>query len=583
MPFIIPHEQAGYVEILRNTLVQLVHEPVFGQNANIIITIAHRRSETLYGDGDFTGYETNLSNRLSLELTQSFPVKPKPTISVSFKDARKIPGLLLADFFCGALRNENRNYLKDYKEIRIYPFSKGYSLVGGRAVQQLEFIETIDVVAAAVQCLDMLSADAENLELMKLFQRMYQKLDESMKKSFFESVQMLMNETLVGNPERYAYLDRMKTITQLLRGLLTQKKPAAMSPVELRMMVDIQLNEIRIESHKGRTDVNILKELLSFMDEYGNLAFENQLTLMQRRLDIVLQGIQISTFNTFRFEEVEGILREHRDRYQEMFSKELSRGGVQDNNIARLEGTLGQMDGFLYDFSRDRIYFESAEISLKNDIDACIPGTRVWEQGMGYLTALYWKDGDLEKALPQLLCEGGKPDLKPEDVYDLEQIDLLGGTRKPFIFMHRLNICALAQKKGNTIRNLDAAADFLLKSQRLSQYPEMLSAKWLGILYAMSGNYQQSLTLFDAVLSGGDDSGYTLQVLRLPLKLCKHLVLWKLGKPSEFICEQEVARLEQMQPGTEQLLKNLGIEKFYQNPINWDCYDIGTLLPFYYS
>jgi hypothetical protein len=111
----------------------------------------------------------------------------------------------------------------------------------------------------------------------------------------------------------------------------------------------------------------------------------------------------------------------------------------------------------------------------------------------------------------------------------------------------------------------------------------MLSAKWLAILYATSGNYQQSLTLFDAVLGSGDDSGYTLQVLCLPLKLCKHLALWKLGKPSEFVCEQEVARLEHIQPGTEQLLKKLGIEKYYQNQIEWDFYDIGTLLPFYYS
>jgi len=202
---------------------------------------------------------------------------------------------------------------------------------------------------------------------------------------------------------------------------------------------------------------------------------------------------------------------------------------------------------------------------------------------MGYLTALYWKEGDLEKALQQLLCEGGNPGLKPEEIYDLEQIDLLGCKRKPFIFMHRLNICALSQKNGINILNLDSAADFLLKNERLPQYPEMLSAKWLAILYATSGNYRKSIALLNAVLNNGDDSGYTLQVLRLPLKLCRHLILWKLGEPSQFICEQEVARLEQMQPGTEQLLKKLGTEKFYQNQIDWDFYDIGTLLPFYYS
>lgn len=610
MPFIIPHEQAGYMEILRNTLVQLVHEPVFGKDFEITVTIGHRRSHVLYGDGfkDTRAYEKYLSNRLTMELGESFLAKPRPGIKILFGNARKLPGLILADFFCGSIRNKERHYLDNYPSAQIYVFSKGYSLVGGRAVQQLKFFETIDPVAASVQCLDMLSTDKDNPELLNLFEQMYKKLDQTAKKSFFESIQIHLNDIIVGNPERYAHLDRVKTMIDLLHSRILNKEPSSMSPDELRMMVDIQLNDIRIESHKGRTNEDMLKGFLSFLDAYGDLAFENQLTLMQRRLDAVLQGIQVSAFNTFRFDEVAGFLSEYRDRYLEMFRVELAREGTRDGNLARLEGTLGQMNGFLYDISCDPAHFKAAEDSLKNDIVACIPGTRVWEQGMGYLTALYWKKGDLDKALSQLLLEGGEPAMSSKDVYDLGKLDMLGCKRKPFIFMHRLNICALAQKGGKEIAGLDSAAGFLQQSNRLSQYPEMLSAKWLAILYAVEGDRRElrakshvyeghdgldlhvmeetrrkSLALLNEVLSEGDDSGYTLQVLRLPLKLCRHLILTKLGESSLFVCEQEVAHLELMQPGAEELLKKLGIEKYYGNPTDWDFYDIGTLLPFYYS
>lgn len=614
MPFIIPHEQAGYMEVLRHTLVQLLHDPVFGQDVKIIITIGHRRSKMLYGEGhkQALNYERHLSEQLSTELLQSFTQKKRPNIQIIFDDARNIPGLIIADFFCGAFRNDCRGYLKDYNSsiLRNYYFSKGYRLVGVRAVQQLSFFETIDPVAALVQCMDMLSDDMQNEEIQSLFDGMFQRLDESMKKSFFESAQNFITEIIVGNADRYAQLDHVKNMLDLLRGHLTLKIPSGMSPSELRMMAEIQLNEIRIESHKGRTDVSMLQDFLSFLDQYGDLAFENQLAIMQRRIDAILLGIQVSAFNTFRFEEVDGFLREYRDRYKDMFRVELARTGARDGNLARLEGTLGQMDGFLCDINREvaSAHFDAAEDSLKNDIAACVPGSRNWEQGMGYLTALYWKNGDLDKAIPQLLEEAGQPGMNRNNVFNLKNLKALGCEQKPFIFMHRLNICALAQKKGKTITGQDSAADFLLQNKRLSQYPEMLSAKWMAILYGMEAerneknaqaivykghdalaldvmerNLCQSKRLLDAALDGGNDGGYTIQVLRLPLKLCKHLILKKLCQPSQFDCQKEVACLDKIQPGAEHLLKKLGIEKYYGNEDTWNFYDIGTLLPFYYS
>lgn len=93
-PAVIFHEQATYMDILRNTLIQLVDEPLFTPHCQISIEIGHRRSKMLYGEAgyrDTHAYEKYIAGRIQDELLQAFEGK-KPKIKVTIADARKEPG-----------------------------------------------------------------------------------------------------------------------------------------------------------------------------------------------------------------------------------------------------------------------------------------------------------------------------------------------------------------------------------------------------------------------------------------------------------------------------------------------------------
>ena len=53
-------------------------------------------------------------------------------------------------------------------------------------------------------------------------------------------------------------------------------------------------------------------------------------------------GAQVGAFNTFRFDDVEKILKHVSDKYYKMFEDEFVNDDVKDGNLARLEGTRGK-------------------------------------------------------------------------------------------------------------------------------------------------------------------------------------------------------------------------------------------------
>lgn len=95
-PAVIANEQACYLDILRNTLVQLIDEPLFKADCKINIVLGYRRSKIHYG---FEGYENlpefekYMEQRIADELREAFIKGKKPRIKVFIGDARKEPGL----------------------------------------------------------------------------------------------------------------------------------------------------------------------------------------------------------------------------------------------------------------------------------------------------------------------------------------------------------------------------------------------------------------------------------------------------------------------------------------------------------
>jgi hypothetical protein len=82
----------------------------------------------------------------------------------------------------------------------------------------------------------------------------------------------------------------------------------------------------------------------------------------QERLETVLFMVQSAAFNRFRFEEVEAYLCREIERYDRMFP--LKEDSI-DETRARIEGTIGQMYGFLCDYPEGEIYQGDAELYLK--------------------------------------------------------------------------------------------------------------------------------------------------------------------------------------------------------------------------
>jgi hypothetical protein len=440
----------------------------------------------------------------------------------------------------------------------------------------------MDSVLAAIQCSEVISSNPADPEISGIFKTIVDNLDQYQKALFYDAIIKQMDEYLFENPDRYNNLD----LVENLIGVLQKNLPSnheEMSSMELRLQAALKLNAIVIASHRGKTSNGLLQSYLAFLDEYGDAAFGNQLEIIQYRIDAVLMGAQVQAFNAMRFEEVENILKETRNEYIKLFENKLDQKGVKDRNAARLEGTLGQMYAFQYDMTGDDIYYEFADDHLTKDVAACIPGTAEWEQGMGYLTDLYWKNTELHKASEQFLKEAQASESNIDLIYDLAKLDQFQSMTKPFIFLHRLKLCALARKQGITIKHHEKAAEFLLDMKNIHRYPQSISAKWLGILNAMEGKYTPALMLFKEALKTDDGCGFTVDLIQLPLKLCRHICMKAAGRRSNFDCEKEVLRLDKRQKGAKETLRQLGIEQYYGEIDPGSLYDVGTILPFYYS
>ena len=583
-PAIIANEQAAYIDILRNTLIQLLDNDPFVDYTHIKIIIGHRRAKFLYGREGIENtwdYEKYMAEKLAAELKEAFEGLEKH-INIEFDEARLNPALILADFYCGALRWNQNNYLKGYQNCKTFPFANGYRVVGARLVQHIKFLNEIDSISAAVQCLEVLSTNSADSELKSILKRIIGNLEPQQKSRLYSTIINQMEGHLIENPDRYLYLDWVDNMIGMVREILPSS-PDDMGHTELRLEAACKLNQIRITSHRGQTTKGLMQPYLDFLAIYGNLAFENQMEIMQQRIEAVLMGSQVEASNTLQFEGTEDILKETLDAYYHMVGEKLKGSKAKDSNMARLEGTLGQMYAFQYDLAGDDIYFQVAEDHLIKDVAACTPGTTFWRQGMGFLTVLYWKKGDLSKCHDNFLKETEQGEISEKVVFDLADSKRFYGHNRPFLFLHHLNLCALAGQMGKKIQNLDKAKDFLISYGNLDRYPQMLSAKWLGILCAMNKDYPSALSMFNKALKNENGGGFTIELLRLPIKLCRHICLKTMGKRSNFSCENEVQQLEKTQKGAEDTLNQLGIEKYYDEVNPGTLYEIGTILPFYYS
>ena len=200
---------------------------------------------------------------------------------------------------------------------------------------------------------------------------------------------------------------------------------------------------------------------------------------------------------------------------------------------------------------------------------------------MGYLTSLYWHKRELEQAIEQFFLETQEKTTEKK-LFDLNFIDLFGGIKSQYFFLHRLYLCALAREQGRVVLGVRQCKNKLLNEEKIANYPVCLSGKWLAVLMIQEGKYESAQIILEWAL-GGMTNDFTIDFLCLPMRILQQMCLINLKKEPEFSITAEIERLEKLRPGTSVILEKLGIARFTTYSSQWKAYDIALLPPFYYA
>ena len=568
------NEQGAYIDILRATLLQVLDNISIGEKDRIEITIASRRIKLLMGEYGFNNcsdYERSICHNLLDEITRVFNDRGiSKKIRISMQSARHSAPLAVADLFCGAFRWRDYDYLEALSKAgktKRYSIHNAFMYLSNRTVPRLQHIFSEDPVAGMLSCLEHLAGTPNNEELAKAADSMSKRLDKEEKRLFENQIKAFLDEKLINAPNRYENLNFILTFMEE-----TEKR---FKSIGIRTLT--ARSRIRISCHRGETDLKDVQNYLGLLETRGGEIFGSMYGAAQERLETVLIMVQAAAFNTFRFEEVENILSEEMKRYSLLFPV---RNGIIDEARARLEGTLGQMYAFLCDYPDGEVYHKEAETYLKQSIAHCADNSPFWVQGMGYLTTLYFKRGKFEKAVENFLKETSSKTGREKDIFILSKTDDFQSGKGDFFLLHRLYLSVLGLKNGIEVIGEQMLGEKLLDKKAV--YPRFLSMKWLGVIHAMKGDHESALALFEHALSG-EQGDFTLEAIKIPIKLLAHCCKKQLGRRSKLDLKKELYSLEKQVPGTTHNLKYLGI----QSDLSWDenrnWYTMANMMPFYYS
>ncbi len=567
-PEVQPSAQAVYFEILRSVIIQILDSFPIKREDDFFITIASRRSKNVldsYYYENIQQYEENLKNWLENDIKNAYKFK-KNNVFIKFESTHSNIFLALADSFCGAFGPNKKKYIKGFQKEKKFKFHDAFEHFPKNIIGKLKwFFEKNYFAQALLEAFQYLNSNPENQSIKSLVQSKASGLSDENLDAFYIELEKCLEENLVTDPRRYLNLESMEKLINTVRIYIDHPK--------LNLL--LRKYEIIILNHKGSTNIEKVREYLAFLDKYGALSFGSAYLTANERLETLLHSVHMATFNQFKFEEVEDCLTDELKKYKNLIEKNTYEQHT-DEALARLEGTIGQMYGFLCDYPDYKNFFDDAENHLKKDIELCKKGSRYYKQGLGYLTTLYFKKKEKEKALENFLEESNYKN--EEEVFNLcskEEND-------PFVKLHQIYICALEKQDGGEIKNFDKLVERLSKFSGI-KYPDILIFKWTGVLAGLNNNYDTALNLFNMALSE-KESEFAVDVIKLSVKILINLCHSKLGKRKAFDIQKELNELEEKCSGISDNLKRLGVEKYIDtNYSSWDFFEISSMLPFYYS
>jgi len=573
-PHFYANEQASYIEILRSTIYQLIDDLKITSKDKLEIVIAARRVKELLGQFSINNikfYEKKLIESFHKEIIKDvFEYKKLKNnqIRIVVDDARKNTSLAVADLFCGALRWEKYNYLEKFQQkIKSFDIHNAFINIPNRATSIIDNIYEHDPAMGLLSAFETLSKNKNQSELIQYVDTLCQKIHPDDKQNFNKELRRYLNEKLVDDPNRYQNLDQINIFIHEITKRFN----------DIHIVGTLKYYYIKLLSHQGSTDLQPVHDYYQFLELYGPLLHGNMYIVAQERLEAILTIVHPAAFNIFKFERVEQYLSEEIKKYESIFPDV---EGRIDETRARLEGTMGQMYGFLCDYPGNESMFEKALDYLKKDVKHCILYSKYWEQGMGYLTSLYFKKRKLNKAIQSFKRETRSEKEKTDNIYNLSKLLLFKSNEGDFFLLHRLYICALANKiNKKEIKSTKELMKKLLKNNKLSKYPICLSVKWLSVIFAQKGDIDTALKILQKI-DTTPTQDFTIDVIKLPIKILIHFYKKKLNISSSFNLDNELNLLEKHEKGIKENLLLLGIDKINENT---DYFDAAQILPFYYS
>jgi len=573
-PYFCANDQAVYIEILRATLHQLIDDLNITARDKVEIVIAERRLDRLmglYGIDNPRDYENSLSEAIKNEMLKIFALKQlhKDQVNIFFSSARKNITLAVADLFCGALRWKKYNYLEDYhQKIKRYSIHNAFIYIPNRTTSIIDNILEHDPGMGLLLAFEALSNNQNQEELIRYVNKLCKNIDSEAKESFNQELRLFLKEKLVDDPTRYQNLDQMSILIQEIEKRFNEKY----------IIATLKFYRIKIMSHMGSKNVESLEEYCHYLELYGPEIFGNMYIVAQEKIEAMLTIVHPAAFNIFKFERVEDYLSKEIERYETIFPDVPNRI---DETRARLEGTIGQMYGFLSDYPGNEDMFEFAEEYLKLDVSHCRKNSRFWYQGMGYLTSLYYRKRMLDKAIDSFMIETNSEKNDPADIFNLSKLYLFKSNEDDYFLLHRLYLCALANKVNKTtIKSPGELMNQLLENKNKSKYPIFLSVKWLSVIYAQKGDIKTALNILKSIDIKPVQDGFAVDVTKLPIKLLVHLYKKKQNLRSSFDLDRELNLLEEREKGIKENLISLGIQRINEDT---DYFDVAQVLPFYYS
>ncbi len=574
-PHFYTNEQGAYADILRATILQIIDRLHYLPEDFIEVFIAARRIKELVGEFGFKdpdAYEQQFCGSLSKEIKSVFQRrKIRKPIAVSVRNGKRDVGLAVADFVCGACRWTKEDYLQELPtgsaiDLNIH---NAFVYISKRRISRIIDLYETDPAQGLLQAFCHYAEKPFDHEISVLTDQLIKKCDCAAIQLFAAQLATYLQNQIVENPFRYQCLNSAEKLLNCIEPRILSDSVQAV----------VKSYRIRLTGHRGDIQMGTVNGYLEFLDQRGPDVLGSRYLTAQERVEAVLTAVQPAAFNRFKFEDVENYLLDEYRRYLATFPE--SHSGV-DETLARLEGTIGQMFGFLCDFPGQGGYFDEALRHLKSDISRCRKNSPFWRQGMGYLTTLLFKQNDFEHAANYFLQETSHEGTPPPLILDLAQTAAFNCEQDDFFQLHRLYLCALALKKGMKVSGEDRIKEKLMVLESPDGYPRFQSLKWLGVIFALKGDLRTAIELFTAGI-GGREQGFTIEVIKLPLKILLHWARLTIGEKSDLDLPQQLEKLEKTEPGIRETLTRLNIDKFHSWDNSWDPYRIAALMPFYFA